>query len=106
MLHAKKSTPRGAGWRAGGQLERDARTVTPAGEARPVDPEGVHDRQHVRGHAVVRIGAVVAGAATVAAAVDQDGAVAGRQDGRHLIAPVAGMAEAAMQQNHRRAVAV
>jgi hypothetical protein len=42
----------------------------------------------------------------MAAAVDHDDAIASRHDGRHLIAPVAGMARAAMQQDDRRAVAV
>ena len=97
----KEEHARGTGWRAGGQHERDARTVAPAGEARAVDAECVHDREYVRGHALVGIGAVVARAAAMAAAVDQDGAIADRQDGRHLIAPVAGMAQAAMQKDDR-----
>jgi hypothetical protein len=42
----------------------------------------------------------------MAAAVDHDGAITGRQEGRHLVALVAGMAGAAMRQEDRRAVTV
>ena len=58
-----------------------------------------HDREHVTGHQFISVGAVVAGAAAVAAAVDENSPIAGSHQGRDLVAPIAGMAEAAMEQD-------
>ena len=87
-----------------GDVEADDGAVAPADDRGLVDLERVHQAEHVRGHQVVAEGLVVARAAAVAAAVHHDDAVVLGQH-RHLVAPVVGVGQPAMQQDDRRAAA-
>jgi len=84
-------------------VEADDRTVAPADDRRFRDMQKVHQPDHIGRHQIVAIGLVVAGAAAVAAAVHDDDAVA-RLERANLVAPVIGVGEPAMQQDHRLAI--
>ena len=79
--------------------------VAPADQARAVDGEAIHHCKDIPRHQLVAEGSAVAGTATVAAAVDQDDAIAGGDESGCLEAPVAGMAQATMQQDDGPATA-
>jgi hypothetical protein len=57
------------------------------------------------GHQVIAIRARIAGAAAVTATVHQDHGMM-RRDSGNLVAPVAGIGEAAVQEDHGRTLAV
>ncbi len=84
-------------------VQADDRSVAPADERRPLDLQEVHHAEHVGGHQVVPEGLLVARASPVAAAVHDDDLIALRQR-RHLVAPVVGVPEPAVEQDHRFAV--
>ena len=87
------------------EVDPDDAAVAPAHDVRLRDLENVHQRHDVVGHQVVAVRPRVAGAAAVAAAVHQDDGVT-RRHRRNLIAPVVGVGQAAVQEDHRRALAV
>ena len=82
-----------------GDVEADDAAIAPADDRGLIDLQMVHQREHVRGHEVVAVGLLDARAAAVAAAVHDDHPIVLGQR-RHLIAPVVGVAEAAVQQDH------
>ncbi len=64
--------------------------------------QGVHHGEHVGRHQFVAVGPVIARAPAVAPAVDHDRSIAGANQHRHLIPPVAGVAKATVEQDHGR----
>ena len=89
-----------------GKDKRGAGTVAPADEAGFLDAESIHHSQYVIGHAAIAERPVVAGAAAVSPAVDDDDGVTRGNQRRSLMAPVPGIAQPAMQQNDGRAGAI
>ena len=87
------------------EVEADDAAVAPADDVGFGDFQMVHQRHDVVGHQIVAVGPRVAGAAAMAAAVHQNDGVMSR-DRRHLLAPIIGIGEPAMQEDHRRAVTV
>ncbi len=86
--------------------QADAGTVAPSGNGRLIDLQPVHDGENVRGHEFVGIGPLVSRAAAMAPAVDDDNLMAGIDQGRNLIAPIAAVSEPAMQENYGSAAAI
>jgi len=85
-------------------VEAENGAVAPADDRRLLDLQIIHEGQHVRGHQVIAIGLIVAGAAPMAAAIHHDDAIGLRERG-HLQAPIVRIAEAAMEHDHRLALA-
>ena len=90
---------------ADGEVDAENAAVAPADDVGLGDVQTVHQRDDVVGHQIVAVGPRVAGAAAVAAAVHQNDGMM-RRHGRDLIAPIVGVREAAVQENHRRPLAV
>ena len=86
-----------------GEDESDAGAVTPTDQGGSFEVKRVHDGEDVGGHELVGVGAGVACAAAVATAVDEDDAVPGSEEVGKLIAPVAAVAEAAVEKDDRGA---
>ncbi len=84
-----------------GQNHGGAGAVAPADKCGCANSQVIHDCADVGGKQLVAIGPAIACAAAMAAAVDEDGAIAGSQERGQLVAPIAGMAEAAVQQDDR-----
>ena len=80
-----------------GQHQRDAGPIAPTDKRRPLQTQVIHHRHHVGGHQLIGIRPLVARAAAVAAAIDDDNAIAGFDQRRNLIAPVATVAQPAVQ---------
>jgi hypothetical protein len=89
-----------------GEDEAGAGAVAPADYRGFGDDETVHHGEDVAAELIVGVRLGVAGAAPVAATVDDDDAVTGGDEGRELVAKIAGIAHAAMQQDHRAAGAI
>ncbi len=79
------------------------RPVAPADHRGAAEFQGVHHRHDVRGHQLVGVGSPIAGAAAMAAAVDQHHLVPRADQGGNLVAPIVAVGEPAMKQHHRRA---
>lgn len=86
--------------------ERDASAVAPARQRGVGYLQRRHHRQQIIGHPIVTIRPDVARAAPVPAAIDEQHPVPGGPQCRQLIPPVAAVAQAAVQQDHRRSVAI
>jgi hypothetical protein len=87
------------------EVESEDGAVAPADDVGLADLERIHHRHHVVGHEIVTVRARVARACPVASAVHQDHGVM-RRHRRDLGAPIVGVGEAAVQEEHRRALAV
>ena len=85
-------------------VEADDPAVAPADDRGLLDFKEIHQPDHIRGHQIVAVRPLVAGAAAVTAAVHDDNAIA-RLQRAHLMAPVIRVGEPAMQQDDRLAVA-
>ena len=88
-----------------GEVDADDAAVAPADDVGFGDLQMVHQRNNVVSHQIVAVGACVTGAAAMAAAVHQNDGVVPRDD-RYLLAPIVGVGEPAVEEDHRRAVAV
>jgi len=86
-----------------GKDQSGARAVAPAHNDRSFKVQRVHHGQNVGCHQLVRERPRIARAAAVAAAIDEHRAMAGADQHWNLIAPIATVTEAAMQQDHGRA---
>ena len=82
-----------------GEDECDAGAVAPTDEGCAFEVKRVHDGADVGGHELVGVGTIVACAAAVAAAVDEDDAMAGGEEVGDLIAPITAVAEASVQKD-------
>jgi hypothetical protein len=82
-----------------GDVEADDGAVAPAHDRRLLDSEMIHQGEHVGGHQVVTVGLFVAARAAVAAAVHDDDPVMLLQCA-NLMAPIIGIGEPAMNQQH------
>src|SRR6185312_17461353 len=78
----------------------DTGPIAPAHHGCFVHAYYIHHGQNVGGHALIGKRPRVARTATMAAAVDQHGSITGSNKGRYLPAPVAAVAEAAMQEDY------
>ncbi|OWK26003.1 hypothetical protein AJ87_47275 [Rhizobium yanglingense] len=101
----KKEDACHACWCLGGKYQSDAGAVTPADEGSLVEGKVVHHSHDVRSHEFIGIWPVIAGAAAVPATIDRHDTVARRYQGRHLISPIAAVAESAVQQDDGRTAA-
>src|SRR5580704_6190588 len=79
--------------------------VAPADDVGLWDLQHIHERDDIVGHEVIAVRARIASAAAVTATVHQDHGMM-RRDGWNLVAPIVGIGEAAVQENHRRTLAV
>ena len=95
-----------AAGRSIGKDEGNAGAVTPTDEGGLFEVSRVHDGEDVGGHELVGVRASVACAAAVAAAIDENDAVAGGDEVGKLIAPVAAVSEASVQKDDGGAGAV
>ena len=99
MLQAKKNTP---ATRAGACRARIKAMQAPSLQPTIggfLQVQRVHHGENVGRHQLICKRPRIARAAAVATAIDEHGAMAGADQRRDLIAPVAAMAEAAMQQD-------
>ena len=62
--------------------------------------EVVHHGQNVGCHQLISEGPIIARAAAVAPAIDQNDPIAGARQARNLITPITTVAEATMQHDH------
>jgi hypothetical protein len=60
----------------------------------------IHQSDDVIGHQIIAVGARIARAPAVPAAIHQDHGVK-CSDGRHLLAPIISVGQAAVQKDHR-----
>jgi len=95
---------------AGGSLgscdEGDACAVAPTHQRCSFDVERVHDFEDIGCHKLVGVGASVACAVAVSAAVDENDAMACVDEIGDLITPVAAVAEAAVEEDYGQAEAI
>lgn len=102
----KEEDPGDARGGLGGEDQRGARAVAPAHEVGSIQLQRVHYGEDVGGHEFVRVGARVAGAASMTAAIDENGTIAACDQRGNLVCPVAAVAEAAVDKDDRRTGAV
>jgi hypothetical protein len=84
-------------------IEAEDRAVAPADDRGLLDFKEIHQPDHIRGHQIVAVRPLVAGATAVTTTVHDDDAI-GRLQRAHLMAPVIRVGEPAMQQDDRLAV--
>ena len=86
------------------EVEPKDAPVAPADDVGLRDLQRIHQRHDVVGHQFIAVRARVAGRTAMAAAVHQDHGMVGGDRGP--IAPIVGVGEAAVQEDHRRTLAV
>jgi hypothetical protein len=87
------------------KVEPKDAAVAPADDIGLRNLKDIHQRHNIIGHEVVAVGARIAGAEAMSAAVHQDHGMM-RRHSRNLIASIVGTGEAAVKENHRRALPV
>jgi hypothetical protein len=88
-----------------GEVDAENAAIAPAHDVGPGDFQTVHQRDDVVGHQIVAVGLRIAGATAMAAAVHQNDGMM-RRYGRNLAAPIVGIRQAAVQEDHWRGLAV
>src|SRR5262249_10399578 len=78
-----------------------ARAIAPADQRGLLQLQRIHDTPHVGCNELVSIGLLVARATAMPTGIDDHRAIASLNKSRNLIPPVATVAEAAVQQDHR-----
>ena len=87
-----------------GDIKAENGTVAPADDRRPLDGQKIHEPENISRHEIIAERPCVAAGASVAATVHEyDTVMLGEH--RHLVAPVGGIGEAAMQKDDGRALA-
>ena len=86
-----------------GEDQTGARTIAPTHDSCTFQVQRVHYSENVGRHRLIGEWSEIAGAAAMPSAINEHGTMAGTDQLRDLVSPIAAMAEATMQQDHRRA---